>query len=620
MLPKNIAKVLLGSASPPQIILACVLGSMLGFMPGFAQAAGTIVGLSLLLLIFNCNLGLAAAVGLLSKLCSLLLMPLTFAVGRLLLDGPTQGLFATLINAPVLALFGFEYYVTTGGLVLGALTGGLLGLGLSRTVTGIRSRLARAEADSGTFNAVLENRATRLLIRLLLGGVPTSGYAELLNPKSAPIRISGVAVALALVAAVYAGFLALDGPLAADWLRSALQKANGATVDIGSAELDLEAGAFSVTGLAIADPNALGTDLFRAQRITMDISAADLLRKRVHIDKIEIDGGAHGLARTTPGQLIGPPPEPKPTPETGSEKDLDDYLAQAGDWKKRMSQIKTWLDAVSRSGAGDLFTRLREGDSEDGSSEEPEAMTLDEWLDREIQAQGYVHVRAHHLIQGAPTLQVDWIHAPNTTTTLLGGETLDIQARHLSTQPHLVAQGPTLSVQSKDKSIDLALVLDGASARGGANRVKIALSNLPTDELAGQLSANPGTVSGGTVDILVEGQIEDKGGAWLDLPVAVTVRNTTVKFSGQNLPIDRLEVPVRVRGPLDNLSLIVNEQAIFASLSKAAGGVLQGKAKALVTQELDKATGGLMKQAEGEAGGLLKGLGGKKGIGGLFGQ
>jgi hypothetical protein len=102
--------------------------------------------------------------------------------------------------------------------------------------------------------------------------------------------------------------------------------------------------------------------------------------------------------------------------------------------------------------------------------------------------------------------------------------------------------------------------------------------------------------------------------------VAVTVRNTTVKFSGQNLPIDRLEVPVRVRGPLDNLSLIVNEQAIFASLSKAAGGVLQGKAKALVTQELDKATGGLMKQAEGEAGGLLKGLGGKKGIGGLFGQ
>jgi hypothetical protein len=346
---------------------------------------------------------------------------------------------------------------------------------------------------------------SNIMIRLLLGGVPTSGYAELLNPKSAPIRISGVAVALALVAAVYAGFLALDGPLAADWLRSALQKANGATVDIGSAELDLEAGAFSVTGLAIADPNALGTDLFRAQRITMDISAADLLRKRVRIDKIEIDGGAHGLARTTPGQLIGPPPEPKPPPETESEKDLDDYLAQAGDWKKRMSQIKTWLDAVSRSGGGDLLTRLREGDSEDGSPEEPEAMTLDEWLDREIQAQGYVHVRAHHLIQGAPTLQVDWIHAPNTTTTLLGGETLDIQARHLSTQPHLVAQGPTLSVQSKDKSIDLALVLDGASARGGANRVKIALSNLPTDELAGQLSANPGPVSGGTVDILVGG-------------------------------------------------------------------------------------------------------------------
>jgi hypothetical protein len=40
-----------------------------------------------------------------------------------LLDGPTQGLFKALINAPVFALFGFDNYVATGALALGLVIG-----------------------------------------------------------------------------------------------------------------------------------------------------------------------------------------------------------------------------------------------------------------------------------------------------------------------------------------------------------------------------------------------------------------------------------------------------------------------------------------------------------------
>ena len=43
MVIRKIGKLLRGDATPGQILLACVLGSVLGFMPGFEQAAGLIV-------------------------------------------------------------------------------------------------------------------------------------------------------------------------------------------------------------------------------------------------------------------------------------------------------------------------------------------------------------------------------------------------------------------------------------------------------------------------------------------------------------------------------------------------------------------------------------------------
>ncbi len=117
MITRKIGKIVCGSATPAQLMLACVLGAMLGFMPGFWQAAGVIVLLTILLVLLNANLMLAAVVGLLAKAASVALLPVSFMAGRVLLDGPTQPIFKWAINTPVLALFGFEFYVTTGGLV-----------------------------------------------------------------------------------------------------------------------------------------------------------------------------------------------------------------------------------------------------------------------------------------------------------------------------------------------------------------------------------------------------------------------------------------------------------------------------------------------------------------------
>ena len=40
MITRKIGKLIRGKATPTQLMLACVLGSMLGFVPGFAQGPG----------------------------------------------------------------------------------------------------------------------------------------------------------------------------------------------------------------------------------------------------------------------------------------------------------------------------------------------------------------------------------------------------------------------------------------------------------------------------------------------------------------------------------------------------------------------------------------------------
>jgi uncharacterized protein (TIGR03546 family) len=146
---RKIAKVLRGAATPFQIALACLLGSLLGFVPGFARAPALVVGLVALLFVFNANLAVAGLVGLAAKLASLLLAGVSFAAGRWLLDGPPSPLFRELINAPVFAWCGLEWYLVSGGLLVGLLFGVVAAFAVNVPVGAFRRAMARAEEQSG---------------------------------------------------------------------------------------------------------------------------------------------------------------------------------------------------------------------------------------------------------------------------------------------------------------------------------------------------------------------------------------------------------------------------------------------------------------------------------------
>ncbi len=108
MVFRKILKILRGDATPFQLYSACVLASALGFVPGITQAPGLILGIAILLILLNANLALAGLIGVLAKIISLAAMPLSFGLGRLLIDGPLQNGFRLIVNAPVLAWFGFD--------------------------------------------------------------------------------------------------------------------------------------------------------------------------------------------------------------------------------------------------------------------------------------------------------------------------------------------------------------------------------------------------------------------------------------------------------------------------------------------------------------------------------
>jgi uncharacterized protein (TIGR03546 family) len=351
MLSRSIGKVLRGKATPVQLALACILGSILGFVPGYADGAAFLHAPALLaalfaaVLILNANLPLAALVGVVAKLASLALMPVTFAAGRFLLDGPTQPLFQKAINAPVLALLGLEYYATTGGVLMGLIFGTVAAVIVIVLVRTFRARMAKLEEGSEAYRKYASKWWVKALSYLLLGkGKGKRTYAEL-NAKRLgnPIRPLGVVAAGLLIGlGVVVNALARDEIVTAT-LRRGLEAANGATVDIRRAQLDLRGGRLVIAGLAMADSAALDKDIFRAETIEADVSGRDLLRKRMTLDSVVASDAYTGEKRQIPGRITRrtpPHPEPDPHARQPGDKTLDDYLAQAEAWKDRLSQAK----------------------------------------------------------------------------------------------------------------------------------------------------------------------------------------------------------------------------------------------------------------------------------------
>ncbi len=593
MITRKIGKLIRGSATPFQIVAACLLGSLLAFLPGFKQAPGLFLTWLAILVILNANLFVAGIVGVAAKLVALLIAPVSFAIGRFLLEGPLRGLFEAIVNAPVLAWFGFEYPLVTGGQAMALIFGLVTGVLLVRAARSTWRRLAALESDSAAYQKWMSKRWVKIASFLFVGGLKgKKSYEQLLARRFGnPVRVVGLVLVVALGVLGYIGAKFFDDAIVTSMIRSGLESANGATVDLERASLDPTAGSLTLTNLALCDPDHLATNLFAAKSVEAKLSTSDLLRKRATVDLVTVVGATQGDKRAVPGKRLSPEPEANEDkwklPNTQS---LGDLLKNAQVWRERLATLRRWIEKFSGS--------PKEAQPPPGET----GPSYEDVLRERIRVAGYANYQDVGLIQKAPRLLIRKIEADEVQSASLPDEKLALVAENISTQPGLVDQPPRVSIHSASGTLAASLALDPTAGAAMQAQLEFLWKGLPVDDLASQVkteSEKP-PVSGGTADVSTKGVL-----SFVDsnLPLVLTLHHTNVQLGGgEPKAVAELTLPtIVVRGPIDHPSLQIPQDAFQKVFSNLVKGELRNRAE----EEIQKRTGA-------DAKGLLDLLKGKK--------
>ena len=494
------------------------------------------------------------------------------------------------LSSSFFAWCGLEHYATTGSLVLGLIYGVAQGLGLVSMQRRLRAKLADLEEGSARYQKWASKRSAKLLAWLLLGatrGKQTWREQADDRRKGSPIRLAGVAVAALLCLGLYLAQAFLKGPTFRSVARSQFEALNGATVDLAHASIDLTDGKIDFGGLAMADPEALASNLFEARTLDLQVDTADLLSKRLVVAELSSRESATGSARQTPGVRYSEPAAP-PTPKPrGDEKTLEDYLKEAESWKPRLARLAEALEHLI------------------GAPAEAEAAPSAEDRERKLQQQtrqlGLARVAAAHLIEGAPMLLVRKLTFEGVAATQLGTK-LDIEGTNLSSNPRLVQDPWELKLRSRDDRISVTL----QAAGGSKLQARMSWKGITAETVASLLSISP--LRGGTVDLALDATFDSSRaeGLWVKAPLQVTLHDTALTLPGlPETQIDALTIPIGLRGPLASPRISLDDDQLMDALVAAGKKELANKLRG----KLDAALGERIPGIGGEASALIEGTG-----------
>lgn len=575
MFLRKIGKFLRGKATPFQITTATVLGALLGSLPGFSQGPLLMLLLLFLLIVINANIFLAGLALLLMRVVYLLLLPLYFHIGTWLLEGPLNGLVAVFVNAPVTAWFGFDYYVMVPSLAFGLLVGLGLGIGLSRTLAAFRRKMANLETGSERYQAYTSKGWVKALAWLLVGGLKgKKDWSEMAELKRGlPVRPLGIVFVLAICVLLFIGVRLLDETIVTANLRSALEQANGATVDLQSVEIQPSANRIVLTGLALADPEDLQTNRFAAREIIADVSGMNLLAKKVVVDSLQVLEPQAGTPRRVPGKRTVAMPEPEPVPESEKEEgvvSIDEYLGQAQKWRERLQLAKR------------VYDRIAPHLSKDKADSAPDAPGWREQLAERARELGYATLKSDSLIRKSPQLWIRQLEADNLE---VGGDghRFSISGTNLATQPVLLEESGSLTVSRADGNLEVVLGLPSKEAPA-RSELTVRYDNLLVEDLESEIARDL-PMEGGTLDIAGSGTIDN---AILNLPLKVTLQDTTLKAFGTTVPLDQLPIEVTVTGPLDRPNLKIPTDALEKAVKQGAQNTIEGLIQDQAGEKLKK--------------------------------
>ncbi|MCC5789451.1 MAG: hypothetical protein JJT75_07440 [Opitutales bacterium] len=577
---RKLGKIIRGKTTPFHLYTATLLGALIGFLPSFSAAPGYFFLLLLLLILLNANLFLGGLFILLGALFSELLLPVSFRIGQILLDGPLSSLFALLVNAPVLAWFGLDNYSLVGGIPVALALGFAGGFGARSGLRTLRRKLGSLETGSPKYQEWTGKFWVRTLFWVLFGGIkgkaPMAELADL--RKGSVFRPLGLLLAGLTVLLFFVASLFLSDFILTTQTRHALEKANEATVDLGGVELRLREGRLTLRNLALADPEDLHRNRFSATTVEIDLSTNDLLRKRFAFDNIEITGGRANFPRETPGVRIARR-APLPSDEKVEDeelKTLEDYLAEAEIWHERLRKIREILERWERDG--------------DEPMEERDPNWRERVLERAGQT-GYANVTASHLRRQNPTLTIHRLKAGDVLFHGMPEERWTLTGHHLSTQPRLLNESPEFRISTDSDRFGVDLNLHGFSQQAGKNALRIVARDIAVGQIRNLLS-DPSTFpfSGGQASFHLEGTFSPRN---LSLPFETTFRNTTVSVPGVgDRAVEKLRLPLSLEGAMDQPRIRISDEEWARALRDTGQQELQRRGEQLLREQLGGESGG----------------------------
>ena len=224
-----------------------------------------------------------------------------------------------------------------------------------------------------------------------------------------------------------------------------LERANGATVDVDGLSLNLWTGTLDVTGLALADPSDLSVNSFATTELRISVSSLALLSKRIVVNEVSATDATYGMARETPGQLVGPLID-APDISAPSAEDLGGYVNEAEQWLDRLKQAQNWL-------------KKWEGSIPNGSDSKPEAgsPSYEEWLEEQIAQSGYIKQSFAPIEDGFWSVVAKKVSMESLRIAAFGDKDLTLSAENLASNPKQLALSPRLEMTSKDESLERSL-------------------------------------------------------------------------------------------------------------------------------------------------------------------
>ena len=584
MLLGSVRQFLKGGLTPNHVRISVTLAVVLGFIPDYQSSIGFVALLLLLASVVRINAGLFALSFIVAKTLFLLALPWNFELGHWVLHSQWGGVFVGLSRLPVLAWFGFEHYALIGSMIVALPLAAIASV--MATIAIGRLRVTSAQLQESHYFARFSNSLMgRAFLGLLLGGAAKEGLSVALSKEVSLFRWKQSAILLPLIGALGLGFWQWFKVGLKDTLVPVLERAHGATVDVGELSLDLFAGRLEVNGLAVTDPTNLESNLFVAEQLHIALSTTALLSKRIDITEVRALGAASGSVRAVPGQSVGPLVAPvEVTAPSPSPDDIGAYVKEAKVWLERLRQVQDWLQ------------RWADTESEPPSSApKPLSPDYEDWLNQQIQQSGYAQVVYAPIEAGYWPVVAHKVYVEPLHLASLGAVGFSLEASDLASRPTQHGTAPSFRLRSDDALVMADMTLNELT-QVGLNTLEIRLTELKAESALASLKPSLSErVNGGLIDLDLSGEFSFSDDGVLDLTLDSVLTGSSLEIKGRSVPVETFTVKVGLAGTMQAPKVQVDQKQLESQLKDLAEGALKTEAQRRVEEKLKDKVGDRLK-------------------------